>query len=110
MKLTELLQRLDKHNIVVKENKVDDNGIRTVVVGCALPRMPYGEGRFVYSTLVFAVGEDDVSIEERDALKRRLHHLTTDIFGDDPEDSEADENKDDDIDASHLQSIIPKRK
>ena len=106
MKLSRVLQLLEKHQIVVKDDRTE-NGIHTVVVGCELPRMPYGEGRFAYATLVFGPGEDDVSAEQRDALKRRLHHLTTDIFGDDPDHWNIPQ--DDGDDGSHFQSIVPKR-
>ena len=108
MKLSQLLFLLEKHGILVQDDRTDDNDNRTVIVGCPLPRMPYGENRYVYATLVFGPGEDDVSAEERDALKRRLHHLTTDIFGDDPE--HWDTPIDDDVSDSHFQSIVPKKK
>ena len=107
MKLSQVLLLLEKHGITLQEDRTDEKGIRTITVGCPLPRMPYG-GRFVYSTLVFGPGEDEVSAEERDSLKRHLHHLTTDIFGDDPDfwDIPPDEG---DIADSHFQSIVPKK-
>jgi hypothetical protein len=106
MKLKQVLQLLETHGVKVQEEKIDGDGNRTIVVGCALPMMPYG-GRFVYSTLVLSPNQDEVSLEEREALKRRLCHLTTDIFGDDPElcgllaDPEEEAG-------SHLHNLIPK--
>jgi hypothetical protein len=69
--------------------------------------MPYG-GRFVYSTLVLEPGQDDISLEEREALKRRLCHLTTDIFGDDPELCGLLADPDDEEPGSHLHNIVSK--
>jgi hypothetical protein len=65
------------------------------------------DGGFVYSTLVLRPEQnEEVSLDEREALKRRLCHLSTDIFGDDPELcgllSAADEAD------SHIQHIVPR--
>jgi hypothetical protein len=107
MKLNQVLQLLDNHDVKVQDDRTDEDGNRTVVVGCALPMMPYG-GRFVYSTLVFSPGQDEVSLEEREALKRRLCHLTTNIFGDDPELDELTEDEEESS-GSHIHPIVPKK-
>ena len=83
MKITEVLQRLKEHGIDVGSDTTDSDGRRTVIFGCALPSFPFGAGRFRYYTLVLSQGQEDVAIEEREAMRRRLYHLTTDIFGDD---------------------------
>lgn len=106
MKLTQVLKLLENHDVRVQEEKTDAEGNRTIVVGCKLPAMPYG-GRFVYSTLVLAPGQDEVSLEEREALKRRLCHLTTNIFGDDPELCGLLDDEDEEA-GSHIHNIVPK--
>jgi hypothetical protein len=85
MKITEALQRLSDHGIDVGSDTLEPDGTRVIIVGCALPSFPFGNGRFRYYTLVLSPGQEDVSLEERDAMRRRLHHATTDIFGDDAE-------------------------
>lgn len=83
MKLSSVLEQLKKHKIEVVFEEIGPSGERTIVVGCALPNFPYGPGRFQYYTLTLLPGEDDVSREEREAMRRRLGHLTTDIFEED---------------------------
>lgn len=87
MKLNSVLTRLSKYKVHVQKNEVDADGWRTVIVGCAAPSPPFAIGRFLYATWVMAPGEEDVSREVRDAIRRRLWHRTTDIFEDDAEDS-----------------------
>jgi hypothetical protein len=83
MNLSSVLEQLKKHKIEVVFEETGPAGERTYVVGCALPSFPYGPGRFQYYTLTLLPGEDDVPREEREAMRRRLGHLTTDIFEED---------------------------
>lgn len=83
MKIDQVLQRLSEHNVSVGQDSTDHDGTRVIIVGCSLPSFPYGPNRFAYATIVLGPGQDEVHREERDAIRRRLHHLTTDIFGDD---------------------------
>jgi len=83
MKLNSVLEQLRKHKIEVVYEEIGPTGERTIVIGCALPNFPYGPGRFQYYTLTLLPGEDDISREEREAMRRRLGHLTTDIFEED---------------------------
>jgi hypothetical protein len=87
MKLNSVLAQLSKYKVHVLKDEVDADGWRTLIVGCAAPSPPFAIGRFLYSTWVMAPGEDDVPREIRDAIRRRLWHRTTDIFGDDEADS-----------------------
>jgi hypothetical protein len=89
MNLNSVLARLGEFKVRVFRNEVDANGWRTVIVGCAAPSPPFAIGRFLYSTWVMGPGEEDVPREVRDAIRRRLWHGTTDIFGDDEEDAPA---------------------
>ena len=83
MNITEVLQRLNNHGVDVGSDIVEPDGTRIIIVGCALPSFPYGAGRFRYYTLVLSPGQYEVDLEERNAMRRRLYHATTDIFGDD---------------------------
>lgn len=87
MKITEVLQRLKQHGVDVGSDTTEADGTRVIIVGCALPDFPYGKNRFRYYTLVLSLGQDDVALEERDSMRRRLYHATTDIFGDDAEEN-----------------------
>jgi hypothetical protein len=81
MKLEQVLSQLRQHKIEVHFDHTGPEGDRTIIVGCALP-FPYS-GRFQYYTMTLAPGEDEISREEREAMKRRLCHLATDIFDED---------------------------
>jgi hypothetical protein len=89
MKLNSVLTRLNEFKVRVLKNEVDAEGWRTIIVGCAAPSPPFAIGRYLYTTWVMGPGEEDVSREVRDAIRRRLWHGTTDIFGDDAEDAPA---------------------
>ena len=39
-----------------------------------------------YCTLTLSAGQDEISLEERESIRRHLCHLSTDIFGDDQAD------------------------
>jgi hypothetical protein len=108
MKLNLVLQALEKHKVTIQEDRVDQHGNRVIILGAPLPRMPYGD-KYRYSTLVLSPGEDEVSTEERDALRRRLCHLTTNIFGDDPDFEGIDEEEEVE-NGSHLHRIVEKPK
>jgi hypothetical protein len=110
MKLNQVLQQLKKRDIKVEDERVDEEGNRSIVIGCALPSIPFGENRFAYATIVLKKGCDEVSAEQRETVKHRLWLLTQDIFGDDPEAAAAeaeDELEDDEI-GSHFHPIIRK--
>jgi hypothetical protein len=107
MKLNLALQALRKHQVEIQEDRVDEHGNRVIVLGAPLPRMPYG-GRYRYATLVLSPGQDDVALEERDALKRRLGHESTNIFGDDPDFEGLDIDEGEEENGSHIHTIIPK--
>lgn len=83
MNLNSVLAQLNNNSIGIYRDTTDDEGWRTIIVGCAAPSPPYGLGHILYYTLVLSPGQTDVPIEERDALRRRLWHSTTDLFGDD---------------------------
>lgn len=83
MKIKEVLQRLRPYGIEVGRDTVESDGTRVIIFGSPLPSFPYGPGRFCYYTLVLSPDEDEVPLEERDTIRRRLYHLTQDIFGDD---------------------------
>jgi hypothetical protein len=83
MNITEVLQRLKSHRIDVGRDTLQPDGTRIIIVGCALPEFPFGKNRFRYYTLTLSPGQTDVALEEREAMRRRLYHATTDIFGDD---------------------------
>jgi hypothetical protein len=87
MKLNYVLKQLKDHHVEVQSEETDETGRRILIVGCAAPSPPIGLGHFSYYTHVLDPGQEDVSRQERDAMRRRLWHGTTDIFGDD----EADE-------------------
>jgi hypothetical protein len=111
MKLNLVLYKLSKADVEIQEDRTDADGIRTIVLGCALPRMPH-KGRYLYTTLVLSPGQEEVCLEERDAIKRRLGHLCTDVFGDDSDFEEIranPEEAEDDSLGSHWHSIVPKR-
>jgi hypothetical protein len=83
MKLNFVLAQLEKFKIRLLSDTEDEAGWRTLIVGCAAPSPPFAVGRFLFYTLVLEPGQDTVPLEEREALRRRLWHGTTDIFGDD---------------------------
>ena len=83
MKLNLLLAQLEKHKIRLLSDETDEEGWRSLIVGCAAPSPPFGAGRFLYYTLVLEPDQEDIPLEEREAMRRRLWHGTTDIFGDD---------------------------
>jgi len=107
MTLNDVLRLLKSHDVEVLEDKTDENGFRTIVFGCPKPAMV--GGGLAYSTLPLEPGQTDVSLKEREGLKRHLWHLTTDIFGDDPELSGLLDDDDDEA-GSHLHNIVPKSK
>ena len=107
MKISQVLQLFENHGIHKEEDQTNDDGYRTIVVGCRLPVVDCGGG-FVYATIVLSPGQDEIGLDEREALKRRLWHLTTDIFGDDPElNGLLDDDEDDP--GSHLHPIVSKQ-
>lgn len=106
MKLNLVLQALQKHNVEIQVDRLDEHGNRVLIFGARLPMMPYGE-RYEYVTLVLAPDQDEICIEERDVIRRRLCHLTTNIFGDDP-DFEGFDEADEEENGSHLHMIVPK--
>jgi hypothetical protein len=109
MNLNLVLQALKKHHIDVESDSPDEQGNRVIIVGCHLPMVDYG-GRYVYYTLILSPGQDDVSMEERDAMRRRLCHLTTNIFGDDPDFADLRiTGEDEESETSHLHQIVPKK-
>jgi hypothetical protein len=89
MKLSLVLAQLSANNVAVHSDEIDQSGRRVIIVGCAAPSPPFGLGRFHYYTLSLSKDQDDVSREERDAMRRHLWHGTTDLFGDDKDDIEA---------------------
>jgi hypothetical protein len=94
MKLSQVLTQLKKHNIEICFDETNLNGERIIIVGCALPSPPFVGGRFQYYTLTLSPGQDEVTKVEREAMKRRLWHRTTDIFGDDGEEDDFDPTSD----------------
>lgn len=83
MKLNSVLARLKAHQIEVQKDETDSDGRRIIIVGCTAPSPPFALGRVCYYTLVLSSGQEDVDLQEREAMRRRLWHSTTDIFGDD---------------------------
>lgn len=83
MKLNSVLAQLEKYHIRLLSDTQDEAGWRTLIVGCAAPSPPFALGRFLYYTLVLEPGQDNVPLDEREAMRRRLWHGSTDIFGDD---------------------------
>jgi len=83
MNVSLLLQRLKDHKISIYRDTVEVDGYRTIFMGCNAPSPPFALGRVLYYTLVLYPGVTDVPLEEREAIRRRLWHTTTDIFGDD---------------------------
>lgn len=106
MKINQVLQLLKNHHVHVEEDQTNDDGYRTIVVSCRLPMVDCG-GRLVYATVALLPGQDELSLEEREAVKRRLGHLTTDIFGDDPELNGLLDDEEDP--GTHLQQIVPEQ-
>jgi hypothetical protein len=82
MKLNLVLAQLKKYEITVAFDQTDAAGDRTIIVGCAVPSFPQAP-RILYYTLTLPAGQDEVSREQRESMKRRLGHLTTDIFEED---------------------------
>ena len=106
MKLKEVLARLDKYGIKVCQESEEANGSRTVVLAGRLPSIPFGYNRMAYYTLNLAAGNDEIELEEREAIRRHMWHLTTDIFGDDA--AELTESISIECADSHIQTIVPK--
>jgi hypothetical protein len=107
MKLSSVLEQLRRHQIEVFYEEIGPRGERTIVVGCALPNFPYGPGRFQYYTLTLLPGEDEVSREEREAMRRRLGHLTTDLFEEDEDMAELRSQGISDEEPDHLGAPAP---
>jgi hypothetical protein len=105
MKLNLVLQALEKHKVEIRDNRTDEHGNRILILGASLPMMPY-HGRYLYATLALSPGQDEVELEERDALKRRLGHECTNIFGDDPDFEGLEGIDDEEPSGSHLHTII----
>lgn len=82
MNVNLVLAQLKAHQIDVQSDTTNSEGQRIIIVGCAAPSPPFA-GRFVYYTLVLSPGQTSVPFEEREAIRRHLWHLTTDLFGDD---------------------------
>jgi hypothetical protein len=83
MNLSEALSRLKSHDIDVQVKELEDSGIRVFIFTCNRPSPPYALEIKAFATLALLPGEDQITLSEREALRRRLGHLTTDIFGDD---------------------------
>lgn len=83
MNVNLVLQRLKDHRVNIYRDTVGADGYRTIQMGCNAPSPPFALGRVLYYTLVLYPGVTDVTLEEREAIRRRLWHATTDIFGDD---------------------------
>jgi len=102
MNLNLLLARLNEHRVSVFTDNTDEDGRRTVIFGCAAPSFPFGR-KVLYYTLELSPRQTDVELEEREAIRRRLCHATTDIFGDDA----AGLTKLDEEDISDLLAALP---
>lgn len=53
MKLSLVLQALQEHKVEIQSERTDEHGNRVIVLGAALPMMPYA-GRYRYATLVIS--------------------------------------------------------
>lgn len=112
MKLSLVLQCLKRHDVQILDDRTDKSGIQTIVLGCLIPAFAANSGKYAYATISLDPGQDEVSMEERDSIRRRLCHLTTDIFGDDPDlaDLKAVHASDDDDEngEAHFHTLVPK--
>jgi hypothetical protein len=105
MRLNDVLARLEQYGISIHEDRVEKDGSRTVIVAGRLPSPPYAS-KMAYYTLNMPVEIDIVELEEREAIRRRMWHLTTDIFGDD--EAEGGEDFSTDVSDSLLHTIVAK--
>lgn len=106
MKLKEVLQRLSKYGITVAETRLEPDGSQTFVIAGRLPSPPFGSKHMAFYTLNVASEEEEVSLEEREAIRRRMWHLTTDIFGDDALKDAEDLSTE--VSDSHFHALVPK--
>jgi hypothetical protein len=74
MKITKLIAWLKKHKINLIEDTLQPEGCRVLIFTTDLPRMPFGEDRHVWATLVIEEGQEDVSESEIDSLLRHCWH------------------------------------